>query len=48
MSFGEDLQGSGVLQQTFGQADTYVYSGKEQDGDTWAPTFVYHGFRYAR
>ena len=32
----------------YGQRDTYVFSGAEAAGSTWAPTFVYHGFRYVR
>lgn len=26
--------------------DIYVVSGREPQGATWAPRFVYHGFRY--
>ena len=26
----------------------YIASGHEQPGDSYAPTFVYHGFRYIR
>lgn len=26
--------------------DLYICSGKEKEGTTWAPRFVYHGFRY--
>lgn len=26
--------------------DTYIVSGREPQGATWAPCFVYHGFRY--
>jgi alpha-L-rhamnosidase len=29
------------------QTDVYVLAGAE-DGETWAPTFTFHGFRYAR
>ena len=32
----------------YGQRDTYIFSGAEAEGDEWAPTFVYHGFRYVR
>ena len=26
--------------------DTYIASGREPKGATWAPCFIYHGFRY--
>ena len=33
---------------TYGQQDTYTFSGKEKAGDTYRPLFIYHGFRYIR
>lgn len=35
-------QPSGATNKTL---DTYIFSGKE-DGETWGPEFMYHGFRY--
>ena len=32
----------------YGQQDRYIFSGEETAGDTWAPAFIYHGFRYIR
>lgn len=32
----------------YNQQDLYIFSGKELNEDVWAPTFVYHGFRYIR
>jgi alpha-L-rhamnosidase len=32
----------------YNQQDLYIFSGKEKFGDLYAPTFVYHGFRYIR
>ena len=32
----------------YNQQDLYIASGNEEAGDTYAPTFVYHGFRYVR
>lgn len=33
---------------TYGQQDTYIFSGKETPGQQYRPTFIYHGFRYIR
>lgn len=32
----------------YNQQDLYIFSGKERVGHSYAPTFVYHGFRYIR
>lgn len=32
----------------YNQQDLYIASGNEKAGDAYAPTFVYHGFRYVR
>lgn len=32
----------------YNQQDMYIASGHEKPGDSYAPTFVYHGFRYIR
>ena len=32
----------------YNQQDLYIFNGKERVGDSYAPTFVYHGFRYIR
>jgi len=37
---------TGTLVNPYLQNDAYICSGAEKAGDTWAPTFVYHGFRY--
>eukprot|EP01046_Picozoa_sp_COSAG06_P016795 COSAG06_NODE_1121_length_10629_cov_348.665337_3_plen_69_part_00 len=29
----------------YNQQDLYIFSGKEAPDDSYAPTFVYHGFR---
>ena len=31
-----------------GLQDLYIFHGKERAGDSYAPTFIYHGFRYIR
>lgn len=50
MRFAETLQKNGELYtenlRDARVTDIYVCSGKEQIGQTWAPRFVYHGFRY--
>lgn len=50
LRFAERLQDSGeVYTRNLRDArstDTYVVSGKETQGTTWAPRFIYHGFRY--
>lgn len=50
MRFAETLQKNGELYtenlRDAKVTDIYVCNGKEQEGQTWAPRFVYHGFRY--
>ncbi len=51
--YAEKLNADGTLyRENFRNArstDIYICSGDEgQDGRWWAPTFVYHGFRYAQ
>lgn len=50
LRFAETLQNDGELfMENLRDArvtDTYIISGKEGGGATWAPRFVYHGFRY--
>lgn len=50
MRFAETLQNNGELYtenlRDAKVTDIYVCNGKEQEGQTWAPRFVYHGFRY--
>ncbi len=49
--YAEKLNADGTLyRENFRNAystDVYVCNGLEGDGRWWAPTFVYHGFRYA-
>lgn len=51
LRFAERLQDDGNIYtenlRDARSADTYIVSGKEPKGSTWAPRFVYHGFRYA-
>lgn len=50
LRFAETLQKNGELYtENLRDAlvtDIYVCNGKEPEGTTWAPRFVYHGFRY--
>lgn len=50
LRFAETLQENGELYtrnlRDARSTDTYVVSGRESKGSTWAPRFVYHGFRY--
>lgn len=50
LRFAETLQADGDLYtrnlRDARSTDTYVVSGKEAKNATWAPAFVYHGFRY--
>lgn len=50
MRFAEHLDENGMLEvrnlRDARVTDIYVANGKEAKGTTWAPRFVYHGFRY--
>lgn len=50
LRFAETLQPDGELYtrnlRDARSADLYVVGGHEAEGTTWAPRFVYHGFRY--
>lgn len=50
LRFAETLQANGELYvenlRDARSTDIYVVNGKEKKGSTWAPRFVYHGFRY--
>ncbi len=50
LRFAESLQDNGELYtRNFRDArstDVYVVSGRETKDATWAPRFIYHGFRY--
>ena len=50
LRFAETLQANGELYtrnlRDARSTDTYIVSGREVKDTTWAPRFVYHGFRY--
>ncbi|MDR0891920.1 MAG: family 78 glycoside hydrolase catalytic domain [Mediterranea sp.] len=50
LRFAERLNADGTLYtrnlRDARSTDTYVANGREAKGTTWAPRFVYHGFRY--
>jgi alpha-L-rhamnosidase len=50
LRYAEKLQPSGEIYtenlRSARSADTYIVSGNEAQGSTWAPRFVYHGFQY--
>ena len=40
------VSATATLLNPYLQTDAYVYGGAEKADDRWAPSFVYHGFRY--
>lgn len=50
LRFAETLQANGELYtknlRDARSTDVYVVSGREEANTTWAPRFIYHGFRY--